>query len=193
MADSKKESSAPPAPRVIREPLGGCRRIAIILGVIALGVILLLVGLTLGMPSEPESEPPPPPARIAGLPVVTIYSDPSCQCCSRWIQHLQSVGFPVQVVSDTDMAKRKDALGIPKAKRSCHTATVGGYIVEGHVPAEDIVRMLKNHQAIKGLVLPGMPVGSPGMEPKFGVGQDYTVEALQPDGSTRVFTVHRRR
>ena len=89
------------------------------------------------------------------------------------------------------MSARKTLLGIPPEMRSCHTATVEGYVVEGHVPGEDIRRMLKSRPPIKGLVLPGMPSGSPGMEPILGKGEPYTVLALQPDGSTRDYAVHR--
>lgn len=179
----------PPPPRIIREPLAGCRRTAMLLGVILLGAILLVVGLWSLVATDDVAVAVPAPT-AAGLPAITVYSDPSCKCCLRWIRHLQATGFHVQHLHDADMAKRKDALGIPSSKRSCHTATIAGYVVEGHVPAEDIIRMVRSRQPIKGLVLPGMPSGAPGMEPVFGRGEAYTVEALRADGTSTSFTIH---
>lgn len=177
--------------RIIREPLGGCRRTAIILCTMILGVGLVLFGIGVGPPVADVLTGASPPQPVAGLPTVTVYSDPACACCDKWIRHLQLTGFPVRHVTDPQMSARKTLLGIPPEMRSCHTATVDGYVVEGHVPGEDIRRMLKSRPPIKGLVLPGMPSGSPGMEPILGKGEPYTVLALQPDGSTRDYAVHR--
>lgn len=159
--------------------MAGCRRTAILISIIILGAIILAAGLW-GLAANNEvaiAEPVPPSS--PGLPAMTVYSDPSCECCVRWIRHLQAAGLHVTHVHDVDMAKRKDALGIPSPKRSCHTATIDGYIVEGHVPAEDIIRMVRTRPEIKGLALPGMPSGSPGMEPLIGRGEAYTVEVLR--------------
>ena len=184
-----QHESPTPTPRIIREPLGGCRRTAMLLGVILLGVVLVGTGLWLTA-SDADGAAVAPAPIATGMPAITVYSDPSCKCCLRWIRHLQDAGFHVQHVSDPEMARRKDALGIPSNKRSCHTAVIGGYVVEGHVPAADIVRMVKSRQSIKGLVLPGMPSGAPGMEPAFGSGEAYTVEALRADGSSAAFSAH---
>lgn len=129
-------------------------------------------------------------ARSADLPLVTVRKHPSCGCCSVWIEHLRDAGFPVQAQDVEDMAAVKDAAGVPQAMASCHTAEVGGYFVEGHVPAADIARLLRERPAAKGLAVPGMPLGSPGMETEDGTVQAYTVELVLPSGETVAFAQH---
>ena len=100
------------------------------------------------------------------LPLVeiTVYKSPTCGCCTKWVDHLTASGFKVTAHDTTDMASVKTSLGVPDGMASCHTAVVNGYVVEGHVPAADIRRLLEEKPAVTGLAVPGMPMGSPGME-----------------------------
>jgi hypothetical protein len=120
---------------------------------------------------------------------IVVYKSPSCGCCEKWIEHLRANGLSVQAHDAVSMNQIKRENGIPPALRSCHTAFVGGYFIEGHVPAEDIRRLLATRPPILGLALPKMPVGSPGME-----GPDpepYVVLAVYPDGHVGAFASHR--
>ena len=103
-------------------------------------------------------------ARATTRPLVTVHKDPSCGCCGAWADHIRKAGFPVKIVEDTALEKLKTKMGIPEALQSCHTALVDGYVLEGHVPAEALRRLLTERPAIKGLAVAGMPAGSPGME-----------------------------
>jgi hypothetical protein len=127
-------------------------------------------------------------AATAQLPEVVVHKDPNCGCCNGWIEHLRQAGFKVTAKNESDMATIKQRLGVPAAKQSCHTAEVGGYVVEGHVPAQHIKHLLAMKPEARGLVLPGMPIGSPGMEAPDGRVDAYTVELLALDGSTKSFT-----
>jgi len=95
---------------------------------------------------------------------VTVYKDPYCGCCDAWVDHLRASGFSVRVRERTDMAAVKAQIGIPTNLQSCHTATISEYVIEGHVPAADIARLLDERPEARGLAVPGMPIGSPGME-----------------------------
>jgi hypothetical protein len=119
---------------------------------------------------------------------VEVWKDPNCGCCKDWVVHLEANGFAVKV-NDTGNNAARVRLGIPAALGSCHTAQVGGYAIEGHVPAADIKRLLKDRPKAIGLAVPGMPVGSPGMDaPIYGGRKDaYKVMLVLQDGSTRVF------
>jgi len=134
--------------------------------------------------------PAPPPVAIpADMVTVLVHKSPTCGCCGGWVEHLRASGFVVQVDDTDSLDLIKARLGVPADKAACHTAEVGGYVIEGHVPAEDIRRLLAEKPAARGLVLPGMPMGSPGMgEP--GSGPPYTVELLATDGSSRSFQQH---
>lgn len=124
-------------------------------------------------------------AQPANAVDVVVYKSPTCGCCKNWISHLEKNGLSVEVHNRRDMSPIKSELGVPRHLQSCHTATVGGYVVEGHVSAEDIVRLLKEKPAIKGLAVPGMPMGSPGME---GPRQDaYDVLTFRENGRTSVY------
>lgn len=137
---------------------------------------------------------PPPPqgsrmaaATIAALPVnavptVRVHKRATCLCCSRWIEHLRKSGLNVVVDDRDDLADIRRQLGVPERLASCHTAEVGGYFVEGHVPADNIVRLIVARPNIRGLAVPGMPAGAPGME---GGHDDYAALAVQQDGSVR--------
>jgi hypothetical protein len=122
-------------------------------------------------------------------PLVEVWKDPNCGCCQLWVEHLQSHGFAVKVhdVGNTAVRKR---LGLPERLGSCHTATVAGYVIEGHVPAPDIQRLLRQKPQALGLAVPGMPIGSPGMDGEVYKGRRdaYEVLLVQRDGSTRTFT-----
>ena len=98
------------------------------------------------------------------LPLVTVTKDPSCGCCGGWVAHVEAAGFPVRVVESPDMDSPQRRLGVPAELASCHTAEVGGYVVEGHVPAAAIRRLLAERPDATGLAVPGMPAGSPGMD-----------------------------
>jgi Cu/Ag efflux protein CusF len=125
---------------------------------------------------------------LAQAVTVEVWKDPNCGCCHLWVEHLQAQGFKVQVRDVGNTAARK-RLGMPEKLGSCHTATVGGYVIEGHVPAADIRRLLKERPVALGLSVPGMPIGSPGMDgPEYQGRKDaYDVLLVQKDGSTRSF------
>ena len=158
-----------------------------------------------GAPAEPVSQTDPAdlgaeagedsPAETAtvnpDLPVIQVYSSPTCGCCGLWVDHLREAGFAVTVNHTDAMAAVKDEIGVPPALGSCHTGLVDGYAVEGHVPAEDIIRMLEERPDIAGIAVPGMPIGSPGMEIEGQPAQPYDVIAFtQGDGERSVFASH---
>ena len=133
------------------------------------------------------------PRLVAGAPkptAITVYKDPSCGCCTKWVDHLRANGFAPEVHDRSDMDALKDSLGVPAKLRSCHTAVVEKYVVEGHVPASDVKRLLATKPAkTVGVAVPGMPAGSPGMEMGARVDR-YDVMAFAPGGATRVFARH---
>jgi len=119
-------------------------------------------------------------------PVIDVYKSPTCGCCSKWIDHLKANGFTVRAHNTENVAAHKLRLGVPAGYGACHTAEVDGYVVEGHVPAKEIKRMLTAKPRARGLVVPAMPAGSPGME--TGGPQDpYEVFLVNRDGSTRTY------
>lgn len=123
---------------------------------------------------------------------ISVLRDPGCGCCLNWVAHLQKAGFKVTVAESPDMTAVKDKNRVPAAARSCHTGTVAGYVIEGHVPAADIARLLKDRPKVAGLAVPGMPVGSPGMESPNGRVQPYDVLTFDAQGRTAVFASHGR-
>lgn len=130
-------------------------------------------------------------------PALEVWKDPSCGCCQDWIEHMQKNGFAV-TVHDSGNAAVRAQLGLPTRLGSCHTALVGGYLVEGHVPAADVHKLLKDKPKALGLTVPGMPIGSPGMDgPAYGGRKDaYDVllvskNLMGGEVSTRVFTSYR--
>ena len=129
-------------------------------------------------------------AEARGLPVALVHKSPTCGCCGLWVDHLKEAGFQVEVRNSEDVMPVKQRLGVPYGKGSCHTAEIAGYFIEGHVPAEDIKRLLAEKPDAKGLVLPGMPMGSPGMEGPEGTARPYTVELVGRDGTTSPFSQH---
>lgn len=124
-------------------------------------------------------------AALAGSEVL-VYKSPYCGCCEKWVAHMEAAGFTVETRNENDMGAIKAKFGVPHNMASCHTAVVDGkYLVEGHVPADQVKRMLEGGGDPVALAVPGMPAGSPGMETPNPV--SYDVIAVSPDGSTRVF------
>lgn len=121
---------------------------------------------------------------------VQVYKSPTCGCCANWVKHLQQHGFRTQVTETDDVAAIKTQHRIPARAQSCHTAVVDGYVIEGHVPAADVQRLLKERPAVVGLAVPGMPIGSPGMEVPNMKPQAYDVLTFDKQGQLKVFASH---
>lgn len=149
--------------------------------------------------------PSPSPSRralLAALPVLAlggavhaapdkrmaVYKTPWCGCCGGWVVHMRQAGWTVEVIEREDLAPIRALHGVPDRLAGCHTAVVGPYAIEGHVPATDVARLLRERPAARALSAPGMPAGSPGME---AAGREpYTTVLILADGSTRVFGRH---
>ena len=128
------------------------------------------------------------PAKAAKL---NIYKSPSCGCCGAWVDHIKASGIKTVVHELEDLTPLATKLGVPDDLRSCHTAAIDGYFVEGHVPAADIRKLLRERPKARGIAVPGMPIGSPGMEQ--GDRRDaYDTRLVLHDGSSRVFVKHNR-
>ncbi|MGM0773134.1 DUF411 domain-containing protein [Marinobacter sp.] len=124
-----------------------------------------------------------------GLKDIHVYKSPTCGCCTDWVDHLKDNGFKVEVTETNNLNPLKQDAGLPSSLASCHTAFIGDYVIEGHVPANDIHRLIAEAPKAKGLAVPGMPVGSPGME--MGDRKDpYQVLMFNESGQTRVFAEH---
>jgi len=123
----------------------------------------------------------------ATQPKVVVHKNSWCKCCEAWIDHLQGAGFEVEAIDAENLAAVKDRLRVPQGKRACHTGEVENYFVEGHVPAEDLKRLLRERPAARGLTVPDMPQGSPGMETPGGNVDAYDVLLVSEDGSTSVY------
>ena len=118
---------------------------------------------------------------------MTVYKDPNCGCCSNWVKHMEAAGHTVKTVNTEDMDSIKAAFGVPEQLHSCHTAKVDGYVLEGHVPAADVERLLSERPKARGLSVPGMPAGSPGMEMPGTLADSYEV-ILFDDKQGQVFS-----
>ena len=118
---------------------------------------------------------------------IAVHKSPSCGCCGDWVRHLEDAGFQVSIVESADLSPLKTKAGVPAALQSCHTAFVGGYIVEGHVPAATISRLLAARPAIRGIAVPGMPIGSPGIDVPGEKSEPFRVMAFGESGAPRVF------
>ena len=141
----------------------------------ALGVMFLATaGSGCGTPSQAET--------------VTIYKSPTCGCCVKWARHLEANGFEVETIDVPDVGPIKAKHGVPDELGSCHTALVDGYVVEGHVPVADIHRLLKERPPVDGIAVPGMPIGSPGMEGANP--ESYDVVTFDEGMSVGVFATH---
>lgn len=126
------------------------------------------------------------PARSEAQPaVMTVYKLASCGCCAKWVDHIKAAGIQVKTIDVEDLSEIKAASGVPSPLQTCHTAVIQGYVVEGHVPGDVVQQLLRDKPAIAGIAVPGMPIGSPGMDgsPK----QPYDIIAWDKAGKTRVF------
>ncbi|WP_114188450.1 DUF411 domain-containing protein [Microvirga aerophila] len=125
--------------------------------------------------------------RAAGaeaLPRIVVSKDPTCGCCTGWVDHLRQAGFTAEVIETPEINRVKVRLGVPQDLASCHTAEIGGYVIEGHVPADAIKRLLAEKPSGKGLAVPGMPMGSPEMEMEGMAPEAYEVVLFGPSGRT---------
>ena len=148
--------------------------------------------------SRPDSsrvipaETPSPPSPLASTPddtnTIVVYKSASCGCCTKWVEHMQHAGFTVVTHDTEELAAVKDASGVPTELRGCHTAIVGRYVIEGHVPAGDVRRLLRVRPAVTGLAVPGMPAGSPGMESNRA--ERYEVVTFGGSEPRKVFAAH---
>jgi hypothetical protein len=131
-------------------------------------------------------------AATNGQPSIEVWRSPTCGCCGKWIKHLEANGFDVAVnnAAPSTLEQIKRQAGIAKNLSSCHTAKIDGYVIEGHVPASDIKRLVAQHPHAIGLTVPGMPIGSPGMEQPNGEAEPYDVLLVKKDGTTVVFAHH---
>ena len=126
----------------------------------------------------------------ASLPLLVVYKSESCGCCGDWVTHMERAGFKAEVHNVDNLNAIKTEVGLPPMMGSCHTARVGKYFVEGHVPAEDVKRLLAELPDAKGLAVPRMPIGSPGMESPTGEVEPYDVLLIANDGSASVYASH---
>jgi hypothetical protein len=150
--------------------------------ILALAAALVTISLTTAAVPSDSSAPP------AKKPTITVYKDPNCGCCKNWIAYLAKHGYTVVAKDTPDMTEIKHSLGVPNALTACHTAVVNGYLIEGHVSAEDIDRLLAQKPTIAGIAVPGMPMSSPGMDgPRT---QGYQVLSFDKTGKTKVFASH---
>jgi hypothetical protein len=140
----------------------------------AAGVMLLAAGSTAG-----QQKPKPIP--------IAVYKSPSCGCCAKWVEYMKARGFEPTVQDVENIGALKLKLGVRSEFSSCHTAEVGGYVVEGHVPVEAVQRMLKERPKIAGIAVPNMPAGSPGMEVPDGRKDPYNILAFTSDGKTTIY------
>lgn len=145
------------------------------------GTGLLVMGLA---GRRLAAQMPIPPA---GPMPITVYKSTTCGCCTKWVDHLRANGFTTTVHDEEEMDQLKDELGVPQALRSCHTAIAGRYLIEGHVPAADIRRLLAERPKVAGLAVPGMPARTPGMAQPEDKIEDFEVVAFQRNGTTRTF------
>jgi hypothetical protein len=128
-----------------------------------------------------------PPARAAASPALEVWKNRGCSCCSAWAEHFERAGFAVTMHEVDDLAPVRTAAGVPPDLAGCHTARLEGYVIEGHVPVEPVQRLLVERPEVLGLAVPGMPVGSPGMEVPGRPAEPFDVIAFAADGSRRVF------
>jgi hypothetical protein len=138
--------------------------------------VVCVAGIGWGVTSEHQ----------ASATKMVVYKTPTCGCCSSWVDHLREAGFEVETHDMDDLSRIKSLNGIPRNLTSCHTALVNGYVVEGHVPASAIKRLLDERPEVAGIAVPGMPIGSPGMEQGSRV-DPYDIIAFSRDGKTSVF------
>ena len=161
---------------------------------VAAGALIPLAACSSRDAGEPTAVAPTGSTAGAAGPAQTqiaaeVWKTPTCGCCKAWVKHLEGNGFAVTAHDVADTAAMRKQLGMPPNLGSCHSARIGGYAVEGHVPASDIKRLLTEKLHAVGLSVPGMPIGSPGME-QDGQKDQYDVLLVLHDGSTRIFQSH---
>jgi hypothetical protein len=127
-----------------------------------------------------------------GTTEIEVFKTPTCGCCLLWVEHLRAAGFRVRVNDMNDLSKLKASHGVPGQLQSCHTGVVDGYVIEGHVPATDIRRLLETRPSVAGLAVPGMPIGSPGMEVQGVKPRPFDVMAFDKQGKAIVFASHNK-
>ncbi len=154
----------------------------VVLGFVAIAATML--GTEMG-----KSKSDPISAEAAPPNIMVVYKSPTCSCCSKWVEHLRKSGFRVEVHDESEMSLVKTRLGVPEELASCHTAIINGYVIEGHVPADDIKQLLATRPKAKGLAVPGMPAGSPGMEMGTEV-DSYNVMLIGDGQAPSVFSHH---
>lgn len=118
---------------------------------------------------------------------VTVYKSETCGCCANWVEHMKAAGFDVTATNVSDIDQVKRTYGVPASAASCHTALVNGYVVEGHVPADAVQRMLREKPKFAGLAVPGMPMGSPGMEMPGGRKDPYAIMSFDKAGNVTLY------
>ena len=151
----------------------------------------LLAGAAVSLPVALRAQGTAQGRTATPLPPLTVYKSASCGCCRAWVDHMRGAGFTVRTVDTEDLGRVKGELGVPATLQSCHTAVIGAYLVEGHVPAADVKQLLARKPAVRGLAVPGMPIGSPGMEQGDPKDYDrYEVMAFTAQGRTSVFAQH---
>lgn len=128
-------------------------------------------------------------AIAAGLPEAVVYKSPTCGCCGSWVDHMKASGFKVKVIEQDDVTPVKQRYGVPDHLASCHTALIGGYVVEGHVPASTVKRMLKEKPSAVGVSVPGMPIGAPGMPGPNP--ESFSTQIFDERGRARVYETFR--
>lgn len=136
---------------------------------------------------------PPLGVRAQGGPLLEVYKSPTCGCCADWIKHMQASGFTNVKAHDVGNAKKRAEVGMSLRFGSCHTALIDGYVIEGHVPAREVKRLLKERPKALGLAVPGMPLGSPGMEVDDGRVDRYEVLLVQKDETSTVYATYERK
>lgn len=134
------------------------------------------------------------PAQPSGdsAKAITVYKSPTCGCCSKWEEHLTKAGFQVTSKPTENMTEIRKQYSVPEKMQSCHTAVIGGYVIEGHVPAADVKKLLETRPAdVAGLAAPGMPPKSPGMQPEGEKPSGYDVLSFDRQGNSKIFTSYR--
>ena len=156
------------------------------LGLVSTGVVLTGCSAT----QSPQAQSVAAVAdQVAMNSELTVFRSPTCGCCHQWIEHMEAAGFTVKDNVTEDMTAIKEQYGVPANLASCHTTIVDGYVVEGHIPAEDVQRLLAEKPDVAGIAVPGMPIGSPGMESGDYV-EPYTVFSFTVSGETAAFAEH---
>ena len=149
---------------------------------------IVVLALVTSVTAADQSRRPAAPQKAASM-AVTVYKSPTCGCCAKWVDHMRANGFAVSVFDLADVQPIKAKHGVPGTLTSCHTGLVGGYVIEGHIPAATVKKLLVERPAIAGLAVPNMPMGSPGMEGPAGIRpRPYDVIAFDKKGGTRVFS-----